>query len=678
LRPKRPPEKNPSREPQKPFSRGRVIVYLALIVGFTAITLYPVLRNGFTNWDDDLMVTKNQKVFNLSSSGVRTIFTAFDVSTYVPLTILSYAVEYRLAGLNPGVFHADNLLLHLLNCLLVFGLVLILSRNFNVALIASLLFGIHPLHVESVAWITERKDVLYSLFFLSGLILYLRYQEVRKIYLYVLTVAACLLSLLAKPMALTFPFILLLLDYLRKRKIDRTGIIEKIPFFSLTLIFVAINLLAQGSLQYPFRRYVQHLFIFGYNLFFYLFRIVLPVNLSALHPYPADLPTVPLPYLACLVFAICLAWVVLRYYRNNRTVMFGALFFLITILPVSQLLPLAGPAIVSERYTYLPSIGLFFILGSVLTGFYERKTHGENRYLAWFVSLAIIAACAIISHQRAYAWKDSFTLWNDVLAKYPNAAVPNNSLGTTYYEAGDYARALPYFEKAIALKSDYADPYHNRGLIYLKKGLLDQAVADLTLAIKYKPNNFSAYNARGVAYFKKQDPGRALADLNEALKIRPNDHEVYNNLGNVYFAQGRLAEAIAAYRRSVKINPGWVEANFNLGSAYYLKGDYQPAIDYLTAAVKINPRYEQGYYNRGSAYYALEQYPEALSDYYRVLELNPENAGAYYNLALAYYFQGDPVRARKNLEISLQKGFKADPDAVARIRSGGKSPAAVK
>lgn len=655
-----------------------MFLYLALIVVITAITLYPTPRNGFTNWDDDLMVTKNQKVFNLSLSGIRTIFTTFDVSTYVPLTILSYAVEYRLAGLDPRVFHATNYLLHLLNCLLAFGLILVLSRNLNVAFLAALLFGIHPLHVESVAWITERKDVLYSFFFLSGLILYLRYQDLRRVYLYVLAVAACLLSLMAKPMALTFPFILLLLDYFRGRKIDRPVLAEKIPFFALTLIFIAINMLAQESLQYPLSRYVQHIFIFGYNIFFYLYRTVLPIKLSALHPYPDHLPVLYLPFLACLLFVIALAWVIRRYFRNNRTVMFGALFFAIAILPVSQLLPLAGPAIVSERYTYLPSLGLFFILGSILTGFHERKTRGENRYPAGIVSLAIIAACAIISHQRAYAWKDSFTLWNDVLAKYPNAAVPNNNLGTTYYEAGDYNRAMPFFEKAIALKSDYGDAYHNRALIHLKEDRLDQAVADLTSAIKFKPKNFSSYNARGVAYFRLHNLDRALEDLNEALKIRPQDHEAFNNLGNVYFSQGRLAEAIAAYRRSVTISPGWAEANFNLGSAYYLNADYRHAIDYLTAAIKISPRYEQAYYNRGSAYYAAEKYPEALGDYYRVLELNPENAGAYYNLALTYYLMGDRDRSLKNLETSLRKGFKADPDAVARIRGAGKNPLPIK
>ena len=673
MRAHKPTEEN--KPTHRAFSRGQLALGAALILVVTAIALYPALRNGFTNWDDDLMVTKNPKVFHLSATGIKTIFTTFDVSTYVPLTILSYAVEYRAAGLDPRVFHMTNYLLHLLNCLLVFGLILLLGQNFKIAFLTALLFGVHPLHVESVAWITERKDVLYALFFLAGLILYLRFQVLRKTYLYVLTIVSFVLSLLAKPMAITFPLVLLLLDYLRKRKIDREAIKEKILFFGLSLIFILINVMAQESLQYPIQRYLQHVFIFGYNICFYLFRTALPFNLSALHPYPLGLATMPLPYLACFLLAIAAAVLLYRYARNNRTVMFGALFFFIPILPVSQLIPLVGPAMVSERYMYLPSLGLFFLIGTGFARLYEKNSTGARRYLLAILVAGIIATCTLLSRQRTHFWKDSFVLWNDVLAKYPNQPVPLNSLGTLYYEQGDYDRAMEFIEKSIALKSDYADGYHNRGLIFMKKGMLDQAVKDFTLAIKDKPKNFSSYNARGVAYFQMHDLTRATADFNEAIRLRPDEYEAYNNLGNVYLSRGMYAEATAAYHRSLDINPGFAETNYNLGCAYYLSGDYRPAIDYLSAGIKINPGYEQCYYNRGSAYYAIEQYPAALRDYNRVLELNPENAGAYYNLALTYYEMGAFDRARQNLETSIQKGFKADPEAVKRIRGAGKSPA---
>jgi tetratricopeptide (TPR) repeat protein len=663
-------KKDPPRSP--PVKTGVAIAALGLLLIVTAVTLLPTLNNGFVNWDDDLMVTKNYKVLHLSASGIKTIFTTFDITTYVPLTILTYAIEYRLAGFNPRVFHTTNYLLHLVNCLLVFWLILLIARDLKVALITALLFGVHPLHVESVAWITERKDVLYSLFFLAGLILYLRYQALRKTYLYVLAVASFLFSLFAKPMAMTFPFILLLLDYLRKRKLDRSSIKEKIPFFGLSLVFILINVMYPESLQYPIQRYLQHIFIFGYNIFFYLSRTVLPVNLSALHPYPVNLPTIQLSYLGCLALVIALAVVLYRYARTNRVVIFGALFFFITILPVSQLMPLVGPIMVSERFTYIPSLGLFFLISTGFARLYEKKAAVSQRYLLVILAAGIIATCAFLSHRRAYVWKDSYVLWNDVLAKYPNHPVPYNNLGTLYYDKGDLDRALDFFEKSIALKSDYADAYNNRGLIDMKKGMLDQALEDFTLAIKYKPKNFSSYNARGVAYYQMQDLTRAAADFNEAIKLQPAEYESYNNLGNVYLSRGRYAEAIAAYRRSLDINPGYAEANYNLGSTYYLQGDYRPAIDYLTAGIKVDPRYVQCYYNRGTVYYALEQYPAALSDYNRVLELNPENAGAYYNLALTYYALGDLDQARQNLETSIRLGFAVDPDAAAKIRGGEK------
>jgi len=661
-------KKDPSLSP--PVKTGIAIAALGLLLIVTAVTLLPTLNNGFVNWDDDLMVVKNPKIFRLSGPGIKTIFTSFDVNTYVPLTILTFAFEYRAAGMSPRVFHTTNYLLHLVNCLLAFWLILLIARDVRVALIAALLFGIHPLHVESVAWITERKDVLSSAFFLGGLITYLRYLDRRKVGGYLLTLGLFLLALLAKPMALSFPFVILLLDYIRGRKLDHSSRLEKIPFFALSAIFLLVNVLAQEFIRHSAREYLQHIFIFGYSVVFYIIKIILPLNLSAFHPYPANLPTVPLPYFACLIFVLGLAGLIYRFARKIRAIVFGAFFFLITILPVSQIVPLAGPALVSDRYTYIPSLGLFFLFGLGFIRLYERRSHIERAALTMLL-VGVVAALAVVSRLRVKAWKNGIVLWSDVLARLPNHPLPYNNLGSAYYTSGDYDRAFWNFEMALALKPDYDEAYLNRGLVYYKIGMLDSAQADFTRAIKYKPKNSAAFNSRGVVYNEKKDYPDAIADLTQALKIQPDQFEAYNNLGNSYLGLLEYDRAIDYYQRSLVFNPLYAETYYNLGSVYYLKDNYLRAIAYFSAGIQRNPRYEQCYYNRGSAYYVIEKYSQALADYYRVLDLNPKNAGAYYNIALTYYIMGEYDRARENLETSIRMGFAVDPEAVARIRSGG-------
>jgi hypothetical protein len=313
-----------------------------------------------------MYVYQNQHIKEISWANTKTFFTSFYFGNYGPLTLLSYAFDYRMGRLKPLTYHTTNLLFHLLNCILVFWLVNLLSGAAPVAFLVAMLFGIHPLHVESVAWISERKDVLYSFFFLSSLISYVKYLHKKQTLFYILSLLLFLASCLSKAMAITLPFVLFLIEYLLRHKIDKKTLFGKLPFGLISLVFCIITLLTQYG---PSHAKPAHLFSFldnilraGYGLMFYIYKIILPVRLSGLYPNPQNIGgNYPMVFFLAPLVIILLILLIIKF-RNNRKVIFGTGFFIITILPVLQLLPV-GWAIAADRYTYIPAIGIFYLFG---------------------------------------------------------------------------------------------------------------------------------------------------------------------------------------------------------------------------------------------------------------------------------------------------------------------------
>ena len=349
--------------PAKRFASGLAWPLAAVVI--TAVCLSPTLKNGFVNWDDEYYVVSNALLRGPQWIG---IFTRPVVSNYHPLTVLSLAANYAISGAEPWSYLLFSLLLHLANTVLVFWFAWLLSDKKGwVALFTALLFGIHPMHVESVAWISERKDVLYTLFFLLSLIAYWKYLQTDRSAAYWACFLLFACSLLSKPAAIVLPLVLLLLDYWKERPFTRRVVLEKIPFFLVGGLFAVVTLklqsvTAMSSLDlYPF--WVR-LFFASYAIMVYFAWFFVPYPLSAFHPFP--LPdhlgwTVYLSpiFLLALIFLI---W----HFRKNRVVVFGLLFFLVNILLVLQLVPI-GFTIVSERYTYVPYIGLAFLVAMIVT-----------------------------------------------------------------------------------------------------------------------------------------------------------------------------------------------------------------------------------------------------------------------------------------------------------------------
>ena len=580
-----------------------------VILVLTLIAFSPSLKNGFVNWDDNTYVTNNPALRSFSAENLKEIFTSFFLANYQPLTILSYSLDYHFSGLNPLFYHWTNLFLHLLNCLLVFWLISILSGRFFVAFLTAVLFGLHPMHVESVAWISERKDVLYALFFLGAIICYcyyLRTSSLRRFYY--ASLGLFLLSLLSKAMAITLPVVLFLVDYLLLRKDRKMLFADKIPFFVLSFIFGGVAFFAQyatGAVrQQEFFNLLDKVLIAAFAIVFYLYKILWPVKLCSLYPY-FIMPGRPM-FLLCLValFVVALAWAVFSLRKFSRKIIFSSLFFLVTILPVLQLVPL-GQAIVADRYIYIPCIGILYGVSEGIFWLYAKKVKYGNkagRILLSMILISLILAAGALTWKRCGVWKDDSTLWRDVLDRYPHSSTACNNLGVVFAQQGKTKQAAALFKKAIKIDPHYSSAYNNLGIIYDTVGRSEEAIV----------------------LFKK------------AIEIQPRFAQAYNNLAKAYVHIGRGNEASMAYDRAIEISPDYVEAYVHLGVLYARTGRNDQAIKLFKRAIEIDPAYAEAYGDLGVVYASQGRRKEAIALFKKALKIDPAYAAAYGNLSLAY------------------------------------------
>ncbi|MCX7995568.1 MAG: tetratricopeptide repeat protein [candidate division WOR-3 bacterium] len=677
--------------------RTKVIILLVGVATLTFIFLSPCLQNGYCNWDDYHLITANHSIKELSWKNIKEMFSTGYVGTYIPLTVLSFAIENKLFKLNPFITHLINLILHIFNTILVFYLIYLLTHNFIIATIVSLLFGIHPLHVESVAWATERKDVLYSFFFLSSLILYYSYRKIEKRIYYFFSILSFIFAILSKPMAVSLPLVLILLDYYHDRQFSLKLVYSKIVYFIPAIVIGIINIHFQGSGSLSLVTYLKHIFVFFYNLLFYLFKLIIPVKLSAFYPYPESFEkSLPLIFIISPFIVAVIVYLVVLTGKYTQRVIFGALFFLITLLPVSQIVPLIAPAIAADRYTYIPSLGLFFIFGIFVNWMYNEKLKDSItlRRIFSFVLVLIFLIYGLISYSRCKVWRDSITLWTDVLEKYPQNGIAFNNRGNAYKLIGQYEKAIEDFNKAIEFAPELELPYFNRGTVYERLGQYDKAIADFTMALNLQPNFAVGYVDRGAVYCRLGEYDKAYNDLIRALQLNPNFAEAYYNLGVLYFNLKNYTLAMENYDRAIALDPYLSVAYLSKGDIFVMYGEYEKAIEYYTMvlrmdslnfdayynravvftrignleqalldynqAIRFNPNLVHAYNNRGNIYLDIDEVEKAIADYNRAIELDPSYAPAYYNRAVAYYTMGEYDKALRDIDVLKKLGVIPD------------------
>ena len=540
---------------------------LGAVLFATFIVFIPSLQNGFVNYDDTVYVYENRHIQSLSWENIHRMCTQPMAHNYHPLTMLSLAVNYQFSGLNPFGYHLTNLLLHLANVLWVFWLVYWLSgRRIEMSIIVSLLFGIHPMHVESVAWIAERKDVLYAFFFLPALIAYIRYIKTKKWTFFAASLLLFTLSLFSKPAAIILPVVLFLLDYWYKRPLKLKSIAEKIPFFALALLFSYFTLEAQKAegavVSIHAYTITTRLMAACYGFSMYIIKMFVPYQLTVYYPYPAIGNGFPLYYYIFPVLSVSIGILTLLSLRFTRTIFFGMAFYLLNLLLVLQLITVGG-TIMSERYTYIPYIGLFFIVGWA----YLKLAAKWKNYRTFFtIGLAIYSlVLGGLTWNRCQVWKDSMTLWNDSIQKQPNVIAYNNR-GGLYFDQKAYDLGLKDISAAIAINSSYMDSYRNRGLIFSVTNQFDKAIQDYTHYLektKSKQDRFAVLHWRGIAYTKLGRYQLALDDFNDAIEIHSVNSSYYIHRSETHRALGNrkaaLEDALKAQSMGLEVNPQYIE-----------------------------------------------------------------------------------------------------------------------
>lgn len=613
----------PSDKPQK----ENVVKPIIIIIIATFIAFIPALNNDFTNWDDDIYVTGNPHITELSAQSIKGFFTRFQNANYHPLTFLSLAIDYHFSELNPALYHFTNILLHILNTLLVFLFVRMLFKKVNIAFIAAALFGVHTLHVESVAWVSERKDVLYTFFFMLSLCSYAHYAQKGNVKFYIFSLILFVLSCFSKGQAVSLAVTVILVDVFLKRKINTKLFLEKVPFFIVAIIFGIVAVKAQSSADAIFDNaassYLDRVLFASYGFINYILKLVYPFKLSTLYPYPVK-GDIGVEFWICLLLVVAIIYSVIRLYKTNYVYLFSFLFFAVNIFLVLQLIPV-GNAIMADRYAYIPSIGFFVMVG----WWYEEKIKKPQlkKMLGYFL-IAYTGLLGILTFQRTQVWRSSLTLWEDTVKKYPEAEVAWNNLGSYYNNAYEYKKAISCYDEAIKINPLYADAIINRGMSKKNIGAYNEAVVDLDNALKIKPNSAFAYSTKGVALTYLNNLGGAYACFIQAMQLDSLSADAYSGMGVVKTRNNNVKGALYDFEKSLRIRPNHPETISNRGIAKAESGDLQGAIADFSTAINLKPKYSGAYLNRGLTYLKTNQIQTACDDFYKALQYGTPQAQA--------------------------------------------------
>lgn len=506
--------------------------FLFAVVLLTVCLYCPVIHYPFLSWDDQGHLTENRNVKSLSSSNVHSIFTSEVNQTYIPLTVLSYAIEYHFFGLNPEVYHCVNILLHLMVVVLLYVFVRGLGCVPLVAGIAALIFAVHPMHVEPVVWITQRKDVLYSLFYLTGLIAYIHYLKEKQWSWFVMVIVCGLLSILAKPMALSYPLILLLIDRWFDRRLSRRMIIEKLPIF-LIMILIGWMTYAMNmrliNLNFP-----QSLLTWLWCFWFYIGKFSDPQNLLILYQLPKPVTLFNPEYYLSLAGIFLLAVLVYRL-RSYKWIWFAVFYYGCSIFFLLRFDELKDLTFVADRFMYLPSVGFCIGIGSAIHALLERCS--RKQVLRWIMIVGLIIIVGFLyktTKDRIAVWKNEEKLWQQVIDAYPSA-VALTQLGNFYLHRNQLEPAIQYYQKAIAVNAKYSKPYSNYAMVLIKEQKFAQALDLLSAAVKMEDHPSAVLlTNRGYTYMHLGRNDEALMDFTEALAADPYYAPAYLNRATVF------------------------------------------------------------------------------------------------------------------------------------------------
>jgi Tfp pilus assembly protein PilF len=581
----------------------RAVLFTCLLIGLAILVVYSqAFDYGFVSFDDGTYVSQNPMIKGgLSFESVAWAFTTFYASNWHPLTWISYMLDVELFGLNAGAEHAINVFLHLgSSILLVLALERMTKQWWRCALVAGI-FALHPLHVESVAWIAERKDVLSTFFQMLTLWLYVRYTEDSKPVRYFLVLAAFALSLLSKPMAVTLPFALILLDVWPLRR--RRSLWEKVPLFAMSAAASILTLFAQRSKQ-PLVALTRLSFadrvasaVVAYVR--YIEKAFWPVNLAVL--YPIQKPTLPGVVAAALILiAITAAGVML--FRRRPYVLVGWLWFAGMLVPVIGLVQVGFQSI-ADRYTYVPLVGLSIALIWSVSDTVDSRP--MLRQLAAAAAALVLIAFSVAAYRQTQYWKNSITLFRHAVAVTSGNYIIHNNLGVELQGAGRLDEAAAQYRLAVAAAPEYKEALNNLGAIVAYRGNKAEAIALHRRAVAADPDFANARINLGHELMETGQTQEAFVELTQALRLEPDSARGHAYMGAVLMNLGNPEQARQHLQDSLRLAPGNADAHSNLCSVLLRLGHPDQAMDACRAALKINPKLEAAQLNLGKALAAI-------------------------------------------------------------------------
>ncbi len=614
--------------------------YYLLLAIFILVCFSPCLGAQFLHWDDTAHFLTNPYVYSLSWNSIVNIFSQTINDTYVPLTILTYAVEYCLFGFHPWIGHLINIILHMAAVFVIFGLLGELGLKPLESFLASAIFALHPMHVESVAWVTERKDVLGLLFYVLSLKAYGAYLRRRSGKSYALSLMFGFLSVLAKPMAVSLPWILFLFDWFWQRRLNWKMFLDKIPFAFGIFPIAAITFFKLSP--HPHIVLPDSLFIGLWTFSFYLGKFFWPMTLLPLYTPPEPITFINAQYLEALVICI-LFFVFLFIGRKNRWWVFACLFWVGTIFFFWRF-DFADVNIVADRFMYLPSLGFCLLAGY---------------YLARFriVATIVIITLGVLTFNQCFVWNNDLTLWTWTLSHDPKDTLARGNLNIVVYHPERDTFDFKKFRQAISLAPHNSKVYLQRGAAVFEKGNAFLALNDFNKAIALDASNYRAYNMRGQLYRMRKDYVKALADFDKTIAIKPD--YVFGYVEKA-MTLGEMADVEGAFRwfdKALQLDPKLDSIYYERGLLYQALGQCDSAIAEFTKAVSLNAHLKNAYYQRGRCYERLQQWAPAGGDFIKVLQEDPYDAKTVNELGAVYVKQGDYDRALK----AFNKAIDLDP-----------------
>ena len=646
---------------KKRISNSHLDIILCLFIAATTLTVYWQVHNfSFTCFDDNIYVSDN-KVVQQGISRDNLIW-AFamdkaDENTYWhPLTWLSHMLDCELFGLNAGAHHLVNLIIHIINLTLLFlTLNLMTGAPWRSGFVAAL-FALHPINVDSVAWIAERKNLLSTTFWMLTILAYIRYARKPDISRYIMVFCPLALGLLAKPMLATLPCVLLLLDFWPLGRIDLGQtftarhrdaspmfqpesiarlVMEKIPFLVLAIVAIALSV---ASLQVnnqmldasaaPMHLRIENAIV---SYVAYLWKMVWPTRLAVFYPFPKFVPL--WQSIGAAIFLIYVSVQVFANARKSPWLVTGWFWYLGTLLPVIGLVQGGLWPALADRWAYVPFIGIFIIIAWIVPKRISTDHHLKKTTIA-ITAAAFLCILSVLTWRQAGYWENSKKLFEHALKVTSGNYAAHNNLGNVFFWQDGFEEAVYHLTQAIKIKPDYAEAHYNLGNALSKQGKTDKAIQCFLQALTLSPNYADAHNNLGNVLFKQGKIDEAIQRFRRALALNPDLADAHNNLGNAFFRQGKTGEAFQCFQRALDLNPDHIEAQNNMANALMQNGDIQATIKYFQAILNKQPDHVEANINIGTALARLGRIDEAITHYRTALNIAPSNPEAHNNLGV--------------------------------------------